>query len=58
MAKEIYEQPEVVGHTLTQYIDMVGRPRLRQPFEPEKIDWKNAVAALHLGLRHGLLLPV
>ncbi len=24
MAKEIYEQPEVVGHTLAHYIDMVG----------------------------------
>ncbi|TKB10155.1 MAG: glutamine--fructose-6-phosphate transaminase (isomerizing) [Mesorhizobium sp.] len=36
MAKEIYEQPEVVGHTLTQYIDMVtGGVRL--PFD---IDWK------------------
>ncbi len=24
MAKEIYEQPEVVGHTLAHYLDMVG----------------------------------
>jgi glutamine---fructose-6-phosphate transaminase (isomerizing) len=24
MAKEIYEQPEVVGHTLAHYVDMVG----------------------------------
>ena len=27
MAKEIHEQPEVVGHTLAHYIDMVGRAR-------------------------------
>ncbi len=25
MAKEIYEQPEVVGHTLSHYLDMIGR---------------------------------
>lgn len=38
MAKEIYEQPEVVGHTLTRYIDMAsGRAQL--PFEPG-FDWK------------------
>ncbi len=39
MAKEIHEQPEVVGHTLAHYIDMVGeRVRLpgKLPFE-----WKN-----------------
>jgi glutamine---fructose-6-phosphate transaminase (isomerizing) len=36
MAKEIYEQPEVVGHTLAHYIDMaVGRVALpfKLPFE-------------------------
>ena len=27
MAKEIHEQPEVVGHTLARYIDMVTRAR-------------------------------
>ncbi|MBX9873413.1 MAG: glutamine--fructose-6-phosphate transaminase (isomerizing), partial [Beijerinckiaceae bacterium] len=37
MAKEIYEQPEVVGHTLTQYLDMAAG-RVRLPFEG-KIDW-------------------
>jgi glutamine---fructose-6-phosphate transaminase (isomerizing) len=38
MAKEIHEQPEVVGHTLTNYLDMVaGRAKL--PFG-DKIDWK------------------
>jgi len=39
MAKEIHEQPEVVGHTLAHYIDMVGEcVRLpgTLPFE-----WKN-----------------
>ena len=38
MAKEIYEQPEVVGHTLTQYLDMAAG-RVRLPFEGT-IDWK------------------
>lgn len=38
MAKEIYEQPEVVGHTLTQYLDMVAG-EVRLPFEA-KFDWK------------------
>jgi glutamine---fructose-6-phosphate transaminase (isomerizing) len=32
MAKEIYEQPEVVGHTLAHYIDMT-RECVRLPFE-------------------------
>ncbi|KQK31715.1 glucosamine--fructose-6-phosphate aminotransferase [Bosea thiooxidans] len=38
MAKEIYEQPEVVGHTLTQYLDMAAG-KVRLPFG-DKIDWK------------------
>ncbi|RDJ24215.1 glutamine--fructose-6-phosphate transaminase (isomerizing) [Bosea caraganae] len=38
MAKEIYEQPEVVGHTLTQYLDMVAG-KVRLPFEA-KFDWQ------------------
>lgn len=38
MAKEIYEQPEVVGHTLTQYLDMANGT-VRLPFQ-DKIDWK------------------
>ncbi|PZO00168.1 MAG: glutamine--fructose-6-phosphate transaminase (isomerizing) [Hyphomicrobiales bacterium] len=37
MAKEIYEQPEVVGHTLTQYLDMAAGS-VRLPFQ-DKIDW-------------------
>jgi glucosamine--fructose-6-phosphate aminotransferase (isomerizing) len=39
MAKEIYEQPEVVGHTLTQYLDMAAG-KVRLPFG-DKIDWKS-----------------
>lgn len=39
MAKEIYEQPEVVGHTLTQYLDMANG-QVRLPFG-EQIDWKS-----------------
>jgi glucosamine--fructose-6-phosphate aminotransferase (isomerizing) len=39
MAKEIYEQPEVVGHTLTQYLDM-AEGTVRLPFGDE-IDWKS-----------------
>ncbi len=38
MAKEIYEQPEVVGHTLTQYLDMANG-KVRLPFG-DQIDWK------------------
>ena len=34
MAKEIYEQPEVIAHTLTQYLDMAAGT-LRTPFAPE-----------------------
>jgi glucosamine--fructose-6-phosphate aminotransferase (isomerizing) len=32
MAKEIYEQPEVVGHTLAHYLDMANE-RVRLPFD-------------------------
>jgi glucosamine--fructose-6-phosphate aminotransferase (isomerizing) len=41
MAKEIYEQPEVVGHTLANYIDMtaerVALP-MKLPFDFRKLD--------------------
>ncbi len=37
MAKEIHEQPEVVGHTLTAYLDMV-EGKVRLPFEAP-FDW-------------------
>jgi len=39
MAKEIHEQPEVVGHTLARYIDMVGE-RVQLP-GTLPFDWKN-----------------
>ena len=32
MAKEIYEQPEVVGHTLAHYLDMIAE-RVELPFD-------------------------
>lgn len=38
MAKEIHEQPEVVGHTLAHYIDM-SREEVRLPYLP--FDFKN-----------------
>jgi glucosamine--fructose-6-phosphate aminotransferase (isomerizing) len=38
MAKEIHEQPEVVGHTLAHYIDMVGE-RIDLPIKLP-FDWK------------------
>lgn len=38
MAKEIHEQPEVVGHTLTHYLDML-EGRVRLPFEAP-FDWQ------------------
>src|SRR5437868_3419623 len=40
MAKEIHEQPEVVGHTLAHYLDMVGeRVRIPElPFDFAKIN--------------------
>ena len=53
MAKEIHEQPEVVGHTLAHYIDMVA--------EKVRAAGKAAVrlaqdqTAVDLGLRHRLL---
>ncbi|GLS20337.1 glutamine--fructose-6-phosphate aminotransferase [isomerizing] [Labrys miyagiensis] len=39
MAKEIHEQPEVVSHTLTSFIDMVGET-IRLP-EDLPFDWKD-----------------
>ncbi|MEX0591363.1 MAG: glutamine--fructose-6-phosphate transaminase (isomerizing) [Xanthobacteraceae bacterium] len=38
MAKEIYEQPEVVGHTLAHYLDMANE-RVRLPFDLP-FDWR------------------
>jgi glucosamine--fructose-6-phosphate aminotransferase (isomerizing) len=39
MAKEIHEQPEVVGHTLAHYIDMVSET-IKLPVDLP-FDWKN-----------------
>jgi len=39
MAKEIHEQPEVVGHTLAHYLDM-GAERIELP-EPLPFDFRN-----------------
>jgi glucosamine--fructose-6-phosphate aminotransferase (isomerizing) len=39
MAKEIHEQPEVVGHTLTQYVDMASG-QVKLPFEAP-FDWNS-----------------
>ena len=52
MAKEIHEQPEVISHTLANYIDFAeGRVRL-----PDLgIDPAEHLADLDLGLRHRLL---
>ena len=53
MAKEIHEQPEVVGHTLARYVDMaterVSLP-IKLPF-----DFNKHPAHLDHGLRHGVL---
>ena len=38
MAKEIHEQPEVVGHTLAHYVDMV-EGCIRLPFDASAVDW-------------------
>ena len=46
MAKEIHEQPEVVGHTLAHYVDMAAM-RLRPfawPVEPKKLSRLSIVA--------------
>ena len=51
MAKEIHEQPEVVGHTLAHYVDM-GAQRLKPfawPVDPTRAD-----ARLDRRLRHRL----
>ena len=53
MEKEIYEQPEVVGHTLANYLDMrTERVRLQTalPF-----DFRRPQAHFNHRLRHGLL---
>ena len=53
MAKEIHEQPEVVGHTLAHYLDMANE-RVALPMDAA-VRLQEARADVDLGLRHGLL---
>ena len=53
MAKEIYEQPEVVGHTLANYIDMAAE-RVALPMKLP-FDFTKLQAHLDRRLRHRLL---
>ena len=53
MAKEIHEQPEVVGHTLAHYLDM-NNERVALPMTLP-FDFRKHRAGGDLGLRHGLL---
>ena len=52
MAKEIHEQPEVVGRTLAHYVNFAAGT-VDLPFDLP-FDFKDAEAALDLRLRHGL----
>ena len=54
MAKEIHEQPEVVGHTLAHYLDMAGE-RVSCCRTSCRSTSTNARAHVDLGLRHGVL---
>src|SRR6204780_4223316 len=57
MAKEIYEQPEVVGHTLANYIDMaaerVALP-MKLPFDFRKLN-RISIAACGTGYYAGMV---
>ena len=53
MAKEIHEQPEVVGHTLAHYLDMAAE-RVRMPLELP-FDFARHYPHFDFGLRHRLL---
>ena len=52
MAKEIHEQPEVVGHTLAHYLDMAAE-RVRMP--RAAVRFRRDRPHFDLGLRHRLL---
>ena len=52
MAKEIHEQPEVIGHTLAGYVDLATNTR-RHPAAALRL--RQGHAALALRLRHRLL---
>jgi glutamine---fructose-6-phosphate transaminase (isomerizing) len=53
MAKEIFEQPEVVGHTLANYIDMAGE-RVALPM-PLPFDFRklNRISNAAFGTAYG-----
>jgi glutamine---fructose-6-phosphate transaminase (isomerizing) len=53
MAKEIHEQPEVVGHTLAQYLDRAAE-RVRLP-GTLPFNFRALRAGLHVRVRHRLL---
>ena len=53
MAKEIHEQPEVVGHTLARYVDMASGAR--QSADQAAVRLQQHPAHLDHGLRHGEL---
>ena len=54
MAKEIHEQPEVIGHTLAHYLDPAG-PMVAAGSAKLARGAGEGVAPHHLGLRHRLL---
>ena len=54
MAKEIHEQPEVIGHTLAHYLDPAGPVVRRQGKRPARGAHQGDTAD-HFGLRHRLL---
>ena len=55
MAKEIHEQPEVVGRTLAHYVDFAAGKVV--PARPAAVRLQGAEAAVDLGLRHRLSTP-
>ena len=54
MAKEIHEQPEVVGHTLAHYLDFAAG-RGRAAGRTSTVDFARARPPVDHRLRHGLL---
>ena len=55
MAKEIHEQPEVVGHTLSRYLDAAGPARRSLRLRARAV--QERAAADHVRLRHRLSTP-
>jgi glucosamine--fructose-6-phosphate aminotransferase (isomerizing) len=53
MLKEIHEQPEVISHTLTNYIDLVTRQGVKFARPRHGIS-PRSIARDDLGVRHGL----